>query len=119
VSQGGAFPDHAEREAFDLLNLALRMGVEYIDVEISWPEKRIRDLSSRKGASQIIASWHDWSGKMKWNGARRTLPHMYFVTKINYIMYYSCTWSGKAPVRLADLVGSGGAEMVWYGLVIS
>lgn len=70
VSQGGAFPDHAEREAFDLLNLALRMGVEYIDVEISWPEKRIRDLSSRKGASQIIASWHDWSGKMKWNGAQ-------------------------------------------------
>jgi pentafunctional AROM polypeptide len=70
VSQGGAFPDHAEQEAFDLLNVALRMGVEYIDVEISWPEKRIRDLSSRKGASHVIASWHDWSGKMKWNGAQ-------------------------------------------------
>jgi pentafunctional AROM polypeptide len=46
------------------------MGVEYIDVEISWPEKRILDLSSRKGTSQVIASWHDWSGKMKWNGAQ-------------------------------------------------
>jgi hypothetical protein len=29
----------------------------------------------------------------------------------------SSTWSGKALVRLADLVGSGGADMVWYGLV--
>ena len=68
VSQGGDFPDAAEQEAFDLLGLAIRMGVEYIDIEISWPEKRILDLSSRKGASQVIASWHDWSGKMKWNG---------------------------------------------------
>lgn len=68
VSQGGAFPDDAEQDAFDLLKLALRMGVEYIDVEISWSEERIRDLSLRKGASQVIASWHDWSGKMKWNG---------------------------------------------------
>jgi pentafunctional AROM polypeptide len=68
VSQGGSFPDTAENEAFELLDLALRLGVEYIDVEISLPEKRIRELISRKGSSQIIASWHDWSGKMKWNG---------------------------------------------------
>ena len=67
VSQGGAFPDNAEQEAFDLLGLALRLGVEYIDVEITWPEKRILDLASRKGASKIIASWHEWSGKMKWS----------------------------------------------------
>jgi pentafunctional AROM polypeptide len=70
VSHGGGFPDDAEKEAFDLLGLGIRMGVEYIDIEISWPEKRIIDISSRKGASQTIASWHDWSGKMKWNGAQ-------------------------------------------------
>ncbi|KAH7926602.1 Pentafunctional AroM protein [Leucogyrophana mollusca] len=67
VSQGGAFPDKSEKEAFDLLSLAIRLGAEYIDVEVSWPEKFIKDLSSRKGSSHIIASWHDWSGKMKWN----------------------------------------------------
>lgn len=70
ASQGGAFPDSAETEAFELLDLALRQGVEYIDVEISWPEKKIRDLTSRKGSSQIIASWHDWSGKMKWKSVQ-------------------------------------------------
>lgn len=67
VSQGGLFPDSSVKEAFELFDLALRLGVEYIDVEISWPEKKIRDLVSRKGHSQIIASWHDWSGRMKWN----------------------------------------------------
>ncbi|KAG8683910.1 3-dehydroquinate dehydratase (3-dehydroquinase) [Ceratobasidium sp. 394] len=68
ATQGGAFPDTAEKEAFALYNLALRHGVEYVDVEISWSDKKIHDLAARKGASQIIASWHDWSGNMKWNG---------------------------------------------------
>ena len=66
-SQGGAFPDKAVKEAFDLLHLALRLAVEYIDVEISLPEKDIRELISRKGSSKIIASWHDWSGNMSWD----------------------------------------------------
>jgi pentafunctional AROM polypeptide len=67
VSQGGAFPDKSIKEAFDLFRLALRLGVEYVDVEISWPEKNIRDLISRKGNSKIVASWHDWSGNLKWD----------------------------------------------------
>ncbi|KAF5381748.1 hypothetical protein D9615_005411 [Tricholomella constricta] len=68
VSQGGAFPDAAEKEAFELLDLALRLGVEYVDVEVTLPTYHIRDLVARKGFSQIIASSHDWSGNMKWNG---------------------------------------------------
>ncbi|QRV93394.1 hypothetical protein RhiJN_21412 [Ceratobasidium sp. AG-Ba] len=68
ATQGGAFPDTAEKEAFALYNLALRHGVEYVDVEISWSDKKIHDLAARKGAAKIIASWHDWSGNMKWNG---------------------------------------------------
>ncbi|KAJ7267449.1 Shikimate dehydrogenase [Mycena rebaudengoi] len=68
VSQGGAFPDDAQKEAFELLKLALAVGIEYLDVEISLPEAMIQELISRKGHSQIIASWHDWSGKMKWDG---------------------------------------------------
>ncbi|KAK7062558.1 hypothetical protein VNI00_000046 [Paramarasmius palmivorus] len=69
VSQGGAFPDNASSQAFELLKLALILGVEYIDVEVSLPQKTIKELIARKGASQIIASWHDWSGDMKWDGA--------------------------------------------------
>ncbi|KAI0695228.1 Pentafunctional AroM protein [Cytidiella melzeri] len=67
VSQGGSFPDEAEKEAFELFHAALRLGVEYIDVEIGWTKKNIDAIVSRKGSSQIIASWHDWSGNMKWD----------------------------------------------------
>ena len=67
TSQGGQFPDHAEKEAFELFVTAVRLGVEYIDVEISWSEKNIRSLIAGKGHSQIIASWHDWSGNMRWD----------------------------------------------------
>lgn len=69
VSQGGSCPDTADKQALELLNLAIRLGVEYVDAEITLPEKSIQDLVSHKGFSQIIASWHDWSGKMRWNGA--------------------------------------------------
>ena len=67
ASQGGSYPDTAEREAFELLDLAIRHGVEYLDMEITWTLSKIRALASRKGSSQIIASWHDWSGNVKWN----------------------------------------------------
>lgn len=67
-AQGGAFPDDKSKEALELLKAGLRLGVEYLDVEISLPEKSVRELVARKGSSQIIASWHDWSGNMKWNG---------------------------------------------------
>lgn len=70
VSQGGAHPDGAEKEAFDLFDLAARMGCEYIDVELAWSVERIRSFRERCGRAQIIASWHDWSGQMKWDGAQ-------------------------------------------------
>jgi pentafunctional AROM polypeptide len=68
VSQGGSFPDTSEKVAFEFFHLAIRMGVEYIDLEITWSQKRIGELAKEKGHSQIIASWHDWSGNMKWDG---------------------------------------------------
>ncbi|KAI0749084.1 type I 3-dehydroquinase-domain-containing protein [Fomes fomentarius] len=80
VSQGGQFPNHAEKEAFELLWTAVR-GVEYIDLELSWSEKSILGLIARKGHSKIIASWHDWNGDMYWTGkpveAKYRLAHEY------------------------------------------
>jgi pentafunctional AROM polypeptide len=69
TSQGGWFPDAMEEAAFELMMLGLRLGCEYIDVEISWSEKRRQALSAAKGYSQIISSWHDWSGRMKWDSS--------------------------------------------------
>ncbi|KAH9915439.1 aromatic amino acid family biosynthesis-like protein [Epithele typhae] len=68
ASQGGQFPDNAEKEAFELFMAAVRNGVEYIDLEVSWSEKAITEFLVRKGRSKVIASWHDWSGAMAWDG---------------------------------------------------
>ena len=68
VSQGGSFPDTAEAEAFELFDLAVHAGVEYIDAEISWSAKRASGLISKKGQTEVIASRHGWSGKLAWGG---------------------------------------------------
>ncbi|KXN82956.1 Pentafunctional AROM polypeptide [Leucoagaricus sp. SymC.cos] len=67
VSQGGKHPDKGEKEALELLHLGLKAGVEYLDVEITLPEQKIRELVAKKGYSNIIASYHDFSGNLKWN----------------------------------------------------
>ncbi|KAI6044557.1 EPSP synthase-domain-containing protein [Pisolithus marmoratus] len=67
VSQGGAFPDDAPAEAGKLLKLALRLGVEYIDVETALPPPLIQEVASSKGPSHIIASYHDWTGSVRWD----------------------------------------------------
>ncbi|KAJ3985566.1 Shikimate dehydrogenase [Lentinula detonsa] len=75
VSEGGAFPDHARKEASSLLNLALSLGVEYLDVEMRLPEQLIRQLNARKGFTRIIGSWHDWSGRLKWDSPEAQAMH--------------------------------------------
>ena len=68
VSQGGAFPDDAEDDAFAFYESAIRSGCEYVDVEVTWNLRRLRALDAKKGSSKIISSFHDWSGQMKWDG---------------------------------------------------
>ena len=66
MSQGGKHPDRAINEALELLKLGLRAGVEYLDVEITLPEQKVRELVAKKGfAKIIIASYHDFSGNLK------------------------------------------------------
>ncbi|KAJ3479453.1 hypothetical protein NLI96_g9053 [Meripilus lineatus] len=67
TSEGGKFPSSSSAEAFELFHTALRHGVEYIDVEMAWPTNLIQNLVSQKGQSQIVASYHDWSGNLKWD----------------------------------------------------
>lgn len=66
ASQGGAFPDEEEDAYFKLLELGLRHGCEYLDLEIRWSESRLKNVKDFKGHSKILASWHDWTGKLDW-----------------------------------------------------
>lgn len=66
LSQGGLFPDNASSEALDLYILAIRMGCEFVDLEIAWPDNIITTVTSKKGFSKIIASHHDPIGALSW-----------------------------------------------------
>lgn len=68
-SQGGMCPDDAESEIFELLELGVKSGCEYIDLEIRWSPARLQTFVDRKQSSQILCSWHDMSGALKWDGA--------------------------------------------------
>lgn len=69
VSQGGKFPDNAFDEGLELYRLALRMGLEYVDVEMTLPENIIQTVTESRGYSRIIASHHDPKGTMSWKNA--------------------------------------------------
>ena len=65
-SQGGQWPDHRLDEAGDLLLVALRMGVEYLDVEITLPDKVLTTLLKTKKNTKFVASHHDPHGELNW-----------------------------------------------------
>ncbi|KAF5027516.1 hypothetical protein F66182_365 [Fusarium sp. NRRL 66182] len=68
-SQGGNFPDDAYEDGLELYRLALRMGLEYIDVEMTLPDRIIQTVTESRGYSRIIASHHDPKGTMSWKNA--------------------------------------------------
>lgn len=65
-SQGGRFPDDAQDEALKLYKAAVRMGLEYIDLEIAYPDELLLGITEAKGFSKIIASHHDPKGTLSW-----------------------------------------------------
>lgn len=69
VLQGGKFPDEAESARLSLYRLALRMGVEYLDVEASTSEEAIRSIVRSRGFTRIIMSHHDPLGALSWKNA--------------------------------------------------
>lgn len=81
ASQGGRFPDDATEAALALYRTAVRMGVEYVDVEMTMPRSVIAAVTAEKGRSRIIASHHDPQGELSWrNGGwmpyfNRALQH--------------------------------------------
>lgn len=66
-SQGGKCPDTDYDDALELYRAALRLGFEFVDLEMTWPEHILQEISSRKGFTRIIASHHDPKGQLSWS----------------------------------------------------
>ncbi|KAI8213941.1 putative quinate permease [Colletotrichum sp. SAR 10_76] len=64
--QGGKFPPDAENDALALMLMAVEERCKYIDVEIEWSPELVNAVVEKKGTSKIIASFHDWTGDIRW-----------------------------------------------------
>ncbi|KAF2841860.1 Pentafunctional AroM protein [Patellaria atrata CBS 101060] len=73
-SQGGKFPDDAYDHALALYRAALRLGFEFLDLEITSPESLLHEVSEKKGYTKIIASHHDPQGQLFWSNGS-WIPH--------------------------------------------
>ena len=67
MSQGGKFHDHDHESILALSLLALRMGVEFLDLEMQLPEPILDQITSTKGNTSVIASHHDPKGTLSWS----------------------------------------------------
>ncbi|KAL8413778.1 hypothetical protein RB594_005137 [Gaeumannomyces avenae] len=70
ASQGGRYPDDNYEGALTLYLLGIRLGAEYVDVEMTMPDDVIEKTTQAKGKTSIIASHHDPKGTLSWrNGS--------------------------------------------------
>lgn len=67
VSQGGKFPDENVDELKSLLLLGIRLGVAYVDLQLTAPNELIEEISSKKGFTRVIGTYQDINGELKWN----------------------------------------------------
>jgi len=76
-SQGGAFPDSAHKQAMALYALAIKMGCEFVDLEVTtFPDSFLNEVLTLKEASfsKIIASHHDPKRQLAWSKAGAWIP---------------------------------------------
>lgn len=66
--QGGRFTYKHDSELLQLYRVAMRVGVEYIDVEMGLPDETLEAiLEHRPRTTSVIASHHDPHGQLNWN----------------------------------------------------
>lgn len=66
-SQGGKFPDFEVDRIRELSSLAIKLGVEFLDVQLTWPNDLIQEIVQNRRFTKIIGSHHDFSGEQKWS----------------------------------------------------
>lgn len=76
ASQGGRFPDKDLKGALELYRVALRMGFDFADLELTAPQELKDFVLSHRKMCTIIASHHDPKGTLSWaDDAADWIPH--------------------------------------------
>ncbi|KAK4626152.1 Pentafunctional AROM polypeptide [Fulvia fulva] len=75
VSQGGRFPDDDSTRAIALYAVALRMGFDFVDLELTSPSDVKEYVLNHRKMCTIIASHHDPKATLSWaDGAKDWMP---------------------------------------------
>ncbi|WVO12800.1 pentafunctional AROM polypeptide [Cryptococcus depauperatus] len=74
-NQGGMAPSDQPEAYEEMVRLGLRSACEYVDLEVCWPVSILDSINKSKGESHVIASWHDWTGEMSWDGPEVKAKH--------------------------------------------
>lgn len=69
ASEGGRCPDDNEQAYWALVRLGLRLGCEWVDVELRRSAVDGRAPRAQGVASRIVASAHDTTGQMPWTSS--------------------------------------------------
>ncbi|EMG48452.1 ARO1 Pentafunctional AROM polypeptide [Candida maltosa Xu316] len=64
--QGGEFSNTDIETLRNLLLLGIKLGVAYVDVELTLPNELIEEVINNKGYTRVIASFTDPTGEFKW-----------------------------------------------------
>lgn len=68
-SQGGRFPDDNEEHLADLSLMAIKLGVEFLDVQLTSLATFVQRIIRNKGFTRVIATFVDLKGELSWKDA--------------------------------------------------
>lgn len=66
-SQGGSFPDEDLETYQELTALAIKLGVEFLDLQLNIPTVVTKKIFEKKGFTKIVATYVDIHGKERWD----------------------------------------------------
>ena len=69
MKQGGNFPDEEFKTLRELYDIALKNGVEFLDLELTLPTDIQYEVINKRGNTKIIGSHHDFQGLYSWDDA--------------------------------------------------
>jgi len=99
---GGKFPNK-EEEIFPILHLAIELGCEYVETEIHWNKKNIRELIKKKGKSKIIAAFYNHKRTYSLYGLKH-IARQCLCTKSNIIKIEMMAQSPEDNLRIFELI---------------
>ncbi|KIK68989.1 hypothetical protein GYMLUDRAFT_188368 [Collybiopsis luxurians FD-317 M1] len=113
VSQGGRYPDvspqdeRAVKTQARLLHHALRLGVEYIDLEVVMPESTFTSVVDKKGNTVVMGSYNDWQGTLNWSSPQtRRLFERMTQLRVDIVKIIGAAKSFEDNLALRQFVGS-------------